>query len=56
MIAFLLYGSPVAVAAASVALWRVGKTVGTLRKLAIVGATLGWAFPLVAITVMRLRA
>lgn len=56
MVAFLFYASPAAVVAGAVALWRSGKTVGSLKRWAFVAAALGLAFPIIAIIVIRLRA
>lgn len=56
MVAFLFYASPAAVVAGAVALWRTGKTAGSLKRWAFVAAALGLAFPIIAIVVIRLRA
>lgn len=56
MVAFLFYASPPAVVAGAVALWRTGKTAGSLQRGAFVAAVLGLTFPIIAIVVIRLRA
>jgi hypothetical protein len=56
LVAFLFYASPPAVVAGAVALWRAGKTAGSLQRWAFIAAALGLAFPIIAIVVIQLRA
>ena len=56
LIAFWLYGSPVALVMGGIGFWRSGKTRGELKILALVVACLALCFPVVAILVMRAKS
>jgi hypothetical protein len=56
MLAFLFYGSPPAVFAGAVALWRAGMSAGAMRRASYIFGALGLCFPVVVIIVMRARA
>lgn len=55
MVAFLIYATPVAIVAATIAVWRRSKVQGPLRRAAAWAAAAGFAFPLVCAAVIRLK-
>lgn len=56
MIAFLLYAAPSAVVAGAVACWRLKKTTGQARNVAVFVAWSAFLFPIVCAVTIRLKA
>ena len=56
MVAFLFYAAPTAVLAAATAAWRRSKAQGLARKAALWAAVAGFAFPVVCVLAIRLKA
>ena len=56
LIAFWIYGSPVALALGGIGFWRWRKTNGKLKILSLVLAWLGVAFPVLAMLLMRAKS
>lgn len=56
LVAFLLYAAPTAIVAASVAVWRLNKASGALRRAAPWVATAGFLFPVVCFVAIRAMA
>lgn len=56
LIAFWIYGSPVALVLGGIGFWRANKTGDELKHISLVLAWLGVGFPVVAMLVMRAKS
>ena len=56
MVAFLIYSAPTSIAAGAVAIWRIGKTVGNAKRVAGVLSVAAFAYLLICMVAIRMKA